>query len=667
MKKLVIVESPSKSKTIEKYLGTDFEVVSSKGHIRDLATKGKDGLGVDVEHDFKPTYAINKDKTTVVKDLKARAKKCDEVYLATDPDREGEAISWHLAEELGLDTSLINRVVFNEITKNAVIEAFHHPRTIDMDLVRSQETRRILDRIIGFKLSKLLYNKIKSKSAGRVQSVALKLIVIREKEILAFLAEEYWTIHAVFEKDGQEFDAVLEKVDGAKAKLGTKAETDVILARLSDVYEIRSVRKQTRNKDAKLPFITSTLQQEAANKLNFSAKKTMRTAQKLYEGVNLPSGMEGMITYMRTDSTRLSAGYRESAKAFISAQFGHQYQGFYRVKNEENSQDAHEAIRPTHVEYTPDSIKAHLTPDEYKLYKLIYARALASLMSPAISDVVSVTLSQNGLDFAATGSHLKFDGYLRVYSEYEQTKDRMLPELDAGEAMNSKSIEGKQHFTEPPLRYSEARLIKAMEEKGIGRPSTYASIIDTLQQRLYVTLEKQANQKTKMFIPTPQGILTDEQLEIHFPSVINVGYTAEMENELDEIAEGKRDSITSLHNFYDHFAPLIVKANETMEKKAPELTGENCPDCGKPLVFRAGRFGRFISCSTYPECKYTAKILSDKPAAELSDKICPDCGSFLVKRKSKYGRFFYGCSAFPKCKYLENIPYAKKNDAAEDA
>ncbi|MGB7594755.1 MAG: type I DNA topoisomerase, partial [Erysipelotrichaceae bacterium] len=382
MKKLVIVESPSKSKTIEKYLGADFEVVSSKGHIRDLATKGKDGLGVDVENDFKPTYAISKDKTDVVKQLKAKAKKCDEVYLATDPDREGEAISWHLADELGLDTNLINRVVFNEITKTAVLEAFNHPRTIDMDLVRSQETRRILDRNIGFKLSKLLYNKIKSKSAGRVQSVALKLIVIREKEILAFLAEEYWTIHAVFEKDGQEFDAVLEKVDGAKAHLANKEETDTILARLSNGYDIKTVRKQTRNKDAKLPFITSTLQQEAANKLNFSAKKTMRTAQKLYEGVNLPSGMEGMITYMRTDSTRLSSAYRDSAKAFIKEQFGDKYQGFYRVKNEESSQDAHEAIRPTHVEYTPESIKAHLTPDEYKLYKLIYARALASLMSP---------------------------------------------------------------------------------------------------------------------------------------------------------------------------------------------------------------------------------------------------------------------------------------------
>jgi DNA topoisomerase-1 len=374
-----------------------------------------------------------------------------------------------------------------------------------------------------------------------------------------------------------------------------------------------------------------------------------------------------MITYMRTDSTRLSAGFRESAKAFIKEQFGDKYQGFYRVKNEESSQDAHEAIRPTHVEYTPESVKSHLTADEYKLYKLIYARALASLMSPAISDVVSVNLHQNGLDFAATGSQLKFDGYLKVYSEYEQTKDRMLPSLDEGEKLDSKSVEGKQHFTEPPLRYSEARLIKAMEEKGIGRPSTYATIIDTLQQRLYVTLEKSTTQKTKVFIPTPQGILTDEQLELHFPTVINVGYTAEMETELDEIAEGKRDSVTSLHTFYDQFIPLILQANETMEKKAPEFTGDDCPTCGKPLVFRDGRFGRFISCSTYPECKYTAKIATDKAPAELTDKICPECGSFLVKRKSRYGRFFYGCSTFPKCKHIENIPYKKKTEEAEDA
>ncbi len=666
MKKLVIVESPSKSKTIEKYLGTDYEVVSSIGHIRDLSTRGKGGLGVDVEKDFKATYTINKEKTDVVKQLKQKAKKSDEVYLATDPDREGEAISWHLADELGLDILKTNRVVFNEITKNAVLEAFHHPRQIDMDLVRSQETRRILDRIIGFKLSKLLYNKIKSKSAGRVQSVALKLIVQREKEIAAFNAEEYWTIHAVFEKDGQEFDAVLEKIDGEKAKLTNKAETDTILARLTNGYRIKSIRKQTRNKDAKLPFITSTLQQEAANKLNFSAKKTMRTAQKLYEGVVLKDGQEGMITYMRTDSTRLSAGFRESAKDFIETNFGKDYQGFYRVKNEESSQDAHEAIRPTHIEYTPDSVKDYLTADEYKLYKLIYARALASLMSPAVSDVVSVNLTQSGLDFAATGSHLRFDGYLKAYGEYEQTKERMLPILNEEEVLESKSVEGKQHFTEPPLRYSEARLIKAMEEKGIGRPSTYASIIDTLQQRAYVVLERQGTSKTKMFVPTSQGILTDEQLEQHFPTVINVGYTAEMETELDEIADGKRDNVLALRTFYDNFIPLVDKANDTMEKIAPEETGETCPDCGNPLVYRIGRFGKFISCSTYPTCKYTAKIKSDKPAFELTDKICPECGNPLVKRKSKYGRFFYGCSTFPTCKHIENIPYVKKSDKTEE-
>ena len=665
MKNLVIVESPSKSKTIEKYLGEDFEVVSSKGHIRDLATRGKGGLGVDVENEFKPTYVISKDKVDVVKSLKQRAKKSAEVYLATDPDREGEAISWHLADELGLDITKTNRVVFNEITKTAVLEAFNNPRKIDMDLVHSQETRRILDRIIGFKLSKLLNTKIRSKSAGRVQSVALKLIVEREREIMAFITEEYWTVHAGFIKDEVEFEAILEKIDGKKAALVNNEQVQEVLNRLSDGYSIKSVKEQTRNKDAKLPFITSTLQQEAANKLSFSAKKTMRVAQRLYEGVALSGDQEGIITYMRTDSTRLSAGFRESAKQLILDKYGAKYNGFYRVKNDENSQDAHEAIRPTHIEYSPEDIKSYLTSDEYKLYKLIYSRALASLMSPAVTDVVSVIVTQDNLDFAATGTHLKFDGYLRVYGDYESSKDRMMPLLSEGKNLQSTSLEGKQHFTEPPLRYSEARLIKAMEEKGIGRPSTYASIIDTLQTRAYVMLEKQtATQKTKVFVPTPQGMLTDEQLAAHFATIINVGYTADMENELDEIAEGQRDSVESLKNFYDNFSPLVDQAYEKMEKKELEKTGELCPDCGGELVIRNGRFGPFVSCMNFPTCKYTGKLnAGEKKEPEYTGENCPLCNSRLVKRKSRYGRAFIGCSSYPKCRYIQKTEKSAEETA----
>lgn len=706
MKKLVIVESPSKSKTIEKYLGSEYKVVSSKGHIRDLATSGKGGLGIDIENDFTPTYKISKDKKDTVKELKKLADKCDEVYLASDPDREGEAIAWHLAEELKLNQEDNNRIVFNEITKPAIQEAFEHPRTIDQDLVKSQETRRMFDRIIGFKLSKLLQNKIKSKSAGRVQSVALRLIVERENEIRAFKSEEYWTIHAGIEKDKKKFEAELKKVDGKKPKLTCKEESDAIIAKCNKEYVVTKVEKKVKKKQPKMPFITSTLQQEASTKLGFSAKKTMQVAQRLYEGIEVESGVEGLISYMRTDSTRLSDGFIQSSLTFIEEKFGKEYKGSIRQKNSENAQDAHEACRPTDINRTPDSIKSYLNNDQYKLYKLIYARTLASLMAPAKSDSLNVIIENNGCEFSANGSVLIFDGYLKVYGDYETNKDELLPSLSEKEILEKVKLEGKQHFTEPPMRYSEARLIKEMEENGIGRPSTYAAIIDTIIARSYVELKKQTETgKTKVFFPTEQGELTDKKLQEYFNTIINVTYTAEMEENLDEIATGHKNNIQELREFYDKFEPLLENAYEKMEKIEPEKTGEKCPNCGNDLVIRKGRYGDFVACSNYPECKFIKQdeneqidekcpncggnlvkkrgrfgefyacenypeckyIKNDKAKPEPTGEICPECGKELVKRKSRYGKFFVGCSGYPKCRYIKKEEKPEKEEAIDNA
>lgn len=649
MKNLVIVESPSKSKTIEKYLGQDYRVVSSKGHIRDLATTGKGGLGIDMENHFTPTYKISADKRPVVKELKALVKESDHVYLASDPDREGEAIAWHLAQVLDLDMDEDNRIIFHEITKNAVLEAFRHPRTIDQDLVKSQEARRMLDRIIGFKLSKLLQNKIRSKSAGRVQSVALRLIVERENEIRKFQTEEYWTLHANVKKNRKAFSAQLIRIKGKKADLKTQAETDAIIARLHE-FQVASVEKKVRRKEAKMPFITSTLQQEASTKLGFGAKKTMQIAQRLYEGISLGGHSEGLISYMRTDSTRLSDVFVKDAFDYIETTFGKEYKGKARQKNDEHAQDAHEAIRPTNINNTPEVVKPYLTNDQYRLYKLIYARAVASLMAASKSNVVNAIIRSDDCDFSANGSILAFDGYLKMYGDYENTKDEMLPELVEGELLSQVELEGKQHFTEPPLRYSEARLIKELEEKGIGRPSTYAIIIDTLQARGYVSLAKQ-NQggKTKVFIPTEQGELTDQRLQEFFSSIINVSYTADMEDHLDEIAAGERDHIEEVSTFYQKFEPLLDEAYAKMEKKELEKTGEKCPECGGDLVYRNGRFGRFISCEQFPKCRYTR----GEEDCDESDEVCPKCGSKLVTKRGRYGSFL-ACSDYPKCKYIKN-------------
>ena len=709
MKKLVIVESPSKSRTIEKYLGNDYKVVSSKGHIRDLATSGKGGLGIDIENNFTPTYVISKDKRETVKELKETAKKCSEIYLASDPDREGEAIAWHLAEVLEVDKDQKNRVIFNEITKNAVIDAFKSPRTIDMDLVKSQETRRMLDRIIGFKLSGLLKNKIKSKSAGRVQSVALNLIVEREKEIQAFKSEEYWTIDALITKGHKKFKASLNKINGKKVKIQNEEEAKAIEEACSGDYVITKIEKKVKKKQPRLPFITSTLQQEASTKLNFSSKKTMSIAQKLYEGISIKGNHEGLITYMRSDSTRLSDVFVKEAFDYIEKEYGKKYVGKVHQKNNKNAQDAHEAIRVTHIDYTPESIKDDLTNDEYKLYKLIYARTIAYLMAPSLSDSVSVTIENAGHEFNASGSVLTFDGYLKAYKDYEQNKDEVLPEMSEQEILKDVSLDRKQHFTEPPLRYSEARLIKEMEEKGIGRPSTYAMIIDTIQKRLYVELVKSnENSKTKVFIPTEQGILTDAKLQEYFSSIINVSYTANMEKDLDEIAEGKKESVTELREFYDKFVPLLDEAYEKMEKVAPQKTGELCPECGSELVYRNGKYGRFISCSNFPACKYTKseneeevrseetcpncgspmvmkkgrygsflacsnypecktikKINAPKEEPKPTGEMCPECGKPLIERKSRYGTTFVGCSGFPKCRYIKKQPKKKKGEENE--
>ena len=642
-KKLVIVESPSKSKTIEKYLGSDYVVTSSKGHVRDLATSGKEGLGVDIENQFEPKYVINKDKKDVVKELKQLVKESDDVYLATDPDREGEAISWHLAQVLNVDMDKENRVVFNEVTKDAVVDALSHPRKIDQNLVKSQETRRVLDRIIGFKLSKLLQKKIKSKSAGRVQSVALRLIVEREREIEAFVPEEYWKIKAEFEKDKIEFSG--ELANNKKIEIKNGEEATAIYEALNKEFEIASVKKTTKRRESKPPFITSTLQQEASSKLGFKARRTMSIAQKLYEGITLENETVGLITYMRTDSTRLSDTFVSAAQDYIGEKYGKEYIGKVKVgKKKENVQDAHEGIRPTSALRTPESVKEYLKPEELKLYSLIYARAMASLMAPAKFDATSVSLMNNGYEFKTSGSVIKFDGYLRVYGDYEKQSNEILPELKEKEMLLSKNIEKTQHFTKPPARYSEAKLIKEMEELGIGRPSTYAMIIDTIQTRQYVELVDKA------FKPTESGILTSDRLTEYFNDIINVEYTAKMEHELDDIAEGQDEYAHALQKFLDLFQPLLDNAYDKMEVIAPKKTGEKCPECGHDLVERKGRYGTFVACENYPECKYVKK---DPVEIEYTGEECPKCGSKMIFKNGRFGRF-EACSNYPECKYIKN-------------
>ena len=704
MKNLVIVESPSKSKTIEKYLGKDYKVVSSKGHIRDLATTGKEGLGVDVENDFKPTYVVSKDKKDTVKELKSLVSKAEKVYLATDPDREGEAISWHLAQELGLDVDDTNRVVFNEITKNTILNSMENPRTIDMNLVRSQETRRILDRIIGFKLSKLLQKKIKSKSAGRVQSVALRMICEREDEIEAFTPVEYWTISADLTKEKATFEAELQKYKDKKIEIKNEEDSNKIIEYLNNkstefVVDKISNRETTRKPSP--PFITSTLQREASSKLGYGVAKTMQIAQKLYEGIELGSdGAVGLITYMRTDSVRISDDAQASAKEFIINNYGEKYYpstpNNYVKAGKKNVQDAHEAIRPSYPERTPQSLKAHLTNEQYRLYKLIWDRFMSSQMQNASISNTSIDINAGDYTFKTGTSSIIFDGFLKLYSEDEESAKKSIPEMKKGDVLKCKKINPKQHFTQPPPRYSEASLVKALEEHGIGRPSTYAPIITKIQTKGYV------EKIEKALAPTLLGRTVSKQLVEHFKNIMDYEFTAGMETKLDEIAEKKATSDKVLKEFYDPFVKTVADAKQNMERISIE-SDVTCPNCGKKMVVRTSRFGsQFLGCSGYPECK-TMMPLNAKPEdvsePEVCEEKCEKCGSDMiykigpygkymeckecknrkrivvstgvtcpkcgngeiVQRKSKYGKIFYGCNKYPDCDFvLWNEPTGEK-------
>jgi len=651
-KNLVIVESPSKSKTIEKYLGKDYKVLSSKGHIRDLATTGKYGFGIDVENNFEPNYVPIKGKKKFIDELKKEAKASDFVFLATDPDREGEAISWHLKDALKISEDKYQRVVFNEITKDVVRDAFNHAGKIDDNLVKSQETRRMLDRIIGFRLSKLMQSKTGGRSAGRVQSVALKLIVDREREIEKFIEEEYWSIEANFNT----FEASLDTYNYKKIEIKNELEADEILNKLTNAFKIADVSKKQKKKQSKVPFITSTLQQEANTKLNFNAKKTMSLAQKLYEGINIGKETTGLITYMRTDSIRLSDEFCKNTFQYIKVHYGEEYVGRIKFsKSKTNIQDAHEAIRPTNINHTPESIKEHLTSDEYKLYSLIYSRALSSLMADAKVDATTVILDNNNYQFKATGQTIVFDGYLKVYQDYEKSEDKILPPFETYKSniIVASTIDKNQHFTKPPARYTEAKLIEEMEKLGIGRPSTYAKIIDTLTERNYVFIIE------KKFNPTEIGIETTDKLQEFFSELINVKYTANMENALDEIAIGKQEWLSLLKGFYGDFDSLVTEAYDKMEKKPAIETGENCPECGSPLVERKGKYGKFVSCSSFPKCKY---IKSEKKEINILG-ACPKCDGKIVEKKTRKGKIFYGCNNYPKCDFalwdkplFENCP-----------
>ena len=642
MTKLVIVESPAKTHTIGAYLGKDYKVVSSKGHIRDLATSGKFGLGVDVDNNFEPTYIAIKGKAKDIKALKKDIKESDYVYLATDPDREGEAISWHLYDALDIDENKYERIVFNEITKPAVEEAFNHARKIDMDLVKSQETRRILDRIIGFRLSKLMRSKTDGTSAGRVQSVALKLVVDREREIEAFIPEEYWEVIAHFDN----IDSDLVTYNNEKLELHSKEDVDKVLNTIGEDYKVTSIEKKAKKRNSLMPFITSTLQQACINKFGYNSTRVMSIAQKLYEGIDIGSESVGLITYMRTDSTRLSPIFINETFDYIRSEFGENYVGVVKTsKKKENVQDAHEAIRPTSIKRTPESVKKYLSDEEYKIYSIIYARALASLMAAGETLTTTINLDNNGYGFRTTGTVETFDGFLKVYRPYYSTEDKELPSgINEGDILSTKDVETSQKFTKPPARYTEATLIEEMEKLGIGRPSTYAQTMKTIKQRDYVTT------KDKRFIPTETGIEVTDKLQEFFSSLINVKYTAEMETDLDEIADNKMDNVEVLRNFYNKFEPLLEKAFKEMEKSQPQETGETCPNCGNPLVIRKSRYGQFVACSNYPECKYIKT--EEKEEKEIKEICkCPSCEEgMIIERLTRRGKVFYGCNRFPKCK-----------------
>lgn len=648
---LVIVESPAKAKTIGKYLGSKYIVKASMGHIRDLP---KSQIGVEVENDFNPKYITIRGKGSVLKELKSASKKVKHVYLAADPDREGEAIAWHLAHYLELDASDTCRVVFNEITKQAVKDAFKTPRKINMDLVNAQQARRILDRLVGYKISPLLWKKVKKGlSAGRVQSVCVKLIIDRENEIDEFVPEEYWSITAKVSQNGVPFEAKYHSIGGEKRELGNEQEMQAVLDAMesgSD-FKVAEVKEKERLRNPAPPFITSSLQQEAARKLGFRASKTMSVAQQLYEGVELgKEGTVGLITYMRTDSTRISPIAQEEAKEYITERYGAPYMPeqlrVYAKKNS-NAQDAHEAIRPTAIMRDPDTMKPFLSRDQFRLYKLVWERFVSSQMSSAVLDTMTVDMLSGEVKFRANGSKVKFAGFMKVYVEGNddgaEEEHKFLPPIEPGDMIPAEAIEPKQHFTQPPPRFTEARLVKTLEELGIGRPSTYAPTLETIQKRGYVAIEE------KKFVPTELGDLVIQLMEEFFPEILNAEFTANMEGDLDHVEEGSQDWVKVLATFYDSFEKRLEVAEEEMKEIEiqDEVSDEICEKCGRHLVYKMGRFGKFLACSGFPDCRNTKPIVKDIGVS------CPKCEEGkIIERRSKKGRIFYGCDTYPACDYV---------------
>jgi DNA topoisomerase-1 len=655
--KLVIVESPTKAKTITRFLGKDYKVLASFGHVRDLP---KSKLGVDVEHGFEPTYTVSVDHKAKVKEIKDAAKKAEAILFATDEDREGEAISWHLAQILDQEPEKLKRITFHEITEEAIRHALEHPRALDLRLVDAQQARRILDRLVGYKLSPFLWRKVRrGLSAGRVQSVAVRLIVEREREIKAFVPQEYWSIEGVFKtKTDETFDAKLHALDGKtidKMAIGSKEDADKLVTEFSAAnFTIGAVEAKEKKASPPAPFTTSTLQQEANRRLGFSAKQTMTIAQKLYEGMDVGTdGAVGLITYMRTDSVNLADKFLKDATEFLSGEFGKDYvldePRRHKTKSK-GAQEAHEAIRPTDPSRTPDDVAAYLDPGQLKLYKLIWQRALATQMPDAKLLATSADLMSGRGMFRATGQRVTFDGYLKLYPD--QDKDKFLPELSEGDHVKAESIEGKQHFTEPPARFSDATLVKALEEDGIGRPSTYASTISTIVDRGYVERDDK-----KRLMPTDVAFDVNDLLVAHFPDIVDLEFTARMEASLDNIAEGTMEWRPLLSAFYGPFAMILASKEKELEAEAEkEAEGHVCPKCGKPMVVKRGRFGKFLACSTYPECKGTKPMPGEKPRAqpEPTDEKCPTCGAMMVKKVGRYGPFL-SCSRYPECKTIKNI------------
>lgn len=646
---LVIVESPAKAKTIERYLGKKYKVKASMGHVRDLP---RSQMGVEIENNYSPKYITIRGKGPVLKDLKTAAKKAKKIYLAADPDREGEAIAWHLAHSLSVDAASECRVVFNEITKDAIKESFKHPRPINMDLVNAQQARRILDRLVGYNISPLLWKKVKKGlSAGRVQSVAVRLIIDRENEIKAFIPEEYWTIAAEFLKGKEHFTGLFYGLNKKRVELKSDEEVKKILGQIKgNTFKVVSVTKKERKRNPAPPFTTSSLQQEAARKLNFRAKKTMMLAQQLYEGIELgKEGTVGLITYMRTDSTRISEVAKTEAAGYIKAEYGEEYlkKEQRKEKQQANVQDAHEAIRPSSATRFPAGIKDFLSRDQFRLYKLIWDRFLASQMAQAVMDTMTVDLENGEVLFRATGSNLKFPGFMKLYVEGTddevEERQNMLPDLKEGDAIIFKDIDPKQHFTQPPPRYTEARLVKTLEELGIGRPSTYAPTLDTIQKRGYVALDN------KRFIPTELGEIVLTLILEFFPDILDVEFTAKMEKDLDRIGEGKERWVEVIDEFYQEFEKHLEKAEKEMQSVEikDEPAGEDCELCGSPMVFKMGRYGKFMACSNFPECRNT------KPIVKEIGVTCPKCKEGqIIERKSKKRRLFYGCNRFPDCDFL---------------